>query len=94
MHRTVHVFVSIPVYNYGFGLIKTCSNKSIVCFWLDIVQIFDNSAASVEGSLAAGDEIIGVNNKSVKNYTKVQVAKLIQSAKVCEARGNSTPLTV
>ncbi len=49
----------------------------------DIVQVFDNSAASLEGSLAAGDEIIGVNNKSVKNLTKVQVAKLIQTAKVC-----------
>jgi hypothetical protein len=34
-----------------------------------------------DGSLAAGDEILGVNNKSVKGKTKVEVAKLIQSSK-------------
>ncbi len=63
-----------------FGATAPLANE-ISCFQ-DIVQIFDNSVAFREGSLAAGDEIIGVNNKSVKNYTKVQVAKLIQSAKV------------
>ena len=31
--------------------------------------------------MAAGDEILGVNNKSVKGKTKVEVAKLIQTSK-------------
>jgi len=51
------------------------------CPCLYIVQVFDNTPASKEGSLAAGDEIIGVDNKSVKGKTKVEVAKLIQSSK-------------
>ena len=53
-----------------------------LCPCLYIVQVFDNTPASRDGSLAAGDEIIGVNNKSVKGKTKVEVAKLIQSSKV------------
>jgi PRKCA-binding protein len=52
------------------------------CPCLYIVQIFDNTPAAKDGSLAAGDEIIGVNNKSVKGKTKVEVAKLIQASKV------------
>lgn len=52
-----------------------------LCPCLYIVQVFDNTPASRDGSLAAGDEIIGVNNKSVKGKTKVEVAKLIQSSK-------------
>lgn len=31
--------------------------------------------------MAAGDELLGVNNKSVKGKSKVEVAKLIQSSK-------------
>jgi PRKCA-binding protein len=52
-----------------------------ICPCLYIVQVFDNTPASRDGSLAAGDEILGVNNKSVKGKTKVEVAKLIQSSK-------------
>ncbi|CAF1253953.1 unnamed protein product [Adineta steineri] len=52
-----------------------------LCPCLYIVQIFDNTAASRDGSLAAGDELISVNGKSVKGRTKVEVAKLIQACK-------------
>lgn len=52
-----------------------------LCPCLYIVQVFDNTPASKDGSLAAGDEILGVNNKSVKGKTKVEVAKLIQTSK-------------
>ncbi len=30
-----------------------------------------------------GDEIVGINNVSVKGRTKVEVAKMIQAEKVC-----------
>ncbi|XP_069766036.1 PRKCA-binding protein isoform X2 [Narcine bancroftii] len=35
----------------------------------------------MDGTLAAGDEIIGVTGKSVKGKTKVEVAKMIQAVK-------------
>ena len=44
------------------------------------VQIFDNTPAAKEGTLQAGDEIIGVDNVSVKGKTKTEVAKMIQSS--------------
>nr|CAG4643963.1 EOG090X06GA [Lepidurus arcticus] len=50
------------------------------CPCVYIVQVFDNTAASKEGTLQSGDEIIGVNGVSVKNRSKVEVAKMIQSA--------------
>ena len=37
--------------------------------------------------MAAGDEITGVNGKSVKGKTKVEVAKMIQMVKVRGRRG-------
>lgn len=46
-----------------------------------IVQIFDNTPASGDGSLEAGDEIWGVNKVSVKGKTKTEVAKMIQASK-------------
>ncbi|KAK2161188.1 hypothetical protein LSH36_120g10013 [Paralvinella palmiformis] len=51
------------------------------CPCLYVVQIFDNTPAAKEGTLAAGDEIVGVNGNSVKGRTKVEVAKMIQSVK-------------
>jgi PRKCA-binding protein len=51
-----------------------------LCPCLYIVQVFDNSPASKEASLAAGDEIVAVNRQLVKGKTKVEVAKLIQNA--------------
>nr|CAG4651829.1 EOG090X06GA [Triops cancriformis] len=50
------------------------------CPCVYIVQVFDNTPASKEGTLQSGDEIIGVNCVSVKNRSKVEVAKMIQSA--------------
>lgn len=44
------------------------------------MQIFDNTPAAKEGTLQAGDEIIGVGNVSVKGKTKTEVAKMIQSS--------------
>lgn len=52
---------------------------ALYCPCLYVVQIFDNTPASKEGSLAAGDELVAVNGKSVKGFAKGEVAKLIQS---------------
>ncbi|CAH8613915.1 unnamed protein product [Heterobilharzia americana] len=51
------------------------------CPCLYVVQIFDSTPASEDGSLQAGDEITGVNGISVKGKTKVEAARLIQSFK-------------
>ncbi|XP_041417636.1 PRKCA-binding protein isoform X2 [Xenopus laevis] len=51
------------------------------CPCLYIVQVFDNTPAASDGTIAAGDEITGVNSKSVKGKTKVEVAKMIQNVK-------------
>lgn len=45
-------------------------------------QVFDNTPAALDGTMAAGDEITGVNGKSIKGKTKVEVAKMIQEVKV------------
>jgi PRKCA-binding protein len=42
--------------------------------------VFDNTPVSREGTLQSGDELLGVNGSSVKGKTKVEVAKMIQSA--------------
>lgn len=52
-----------------------------LCPCLYVVQVFDNTPAAKDGSLAAGDEIVGVNGQSVKGRTKVEVARMIQSVK-------------
>ncbi|KPJ03939.1 PRKCA-binding protein [Papilio xuthus] len=52
-----------------------------LCPCLYIVQIFDNTPASKDGTLQSGDELVGVNGQSVKGKTKVEVAKMIQNAK-------------
>ncbi len=54
-----------------------------LCPCLYVVQIFDNTPAAKDATLAAGDEIVGVNGQSVKGRTKVEVARMIQSVKVC-----------
>nr|CAG4644798.1 EOG090X06GA [Leptodora kindtii] len=50
------------------------------CPCLYIVQIFDNTAASRDGTLQSGDEIIGVEGVTVKGKSKAEVAKMIQAA--------------
>ena len=52
------------------------------CPCLYIVQIFDNTPAAKDGTLASGDEIVGVNGTSVKGRTKAEVARMIQAVKV------------
>ncbi|XP_075429813.1 PRKCA-binding protein isoform X2 [Ascaphus truei] len=51
------------------------------CPCLYIVQVFDNTPAALDGTIAAGDEITGVSGKSVKGKTKVEVARMIQNVK-------------
>ncbi|CAG5030821.1 unnamed protein product [Parnassius apollo] len=51
-----------------------------LCPCLYIVQVFDNTSASKDGTLQCGDEVVGVNGQSVKGKTKAEVAKMIQSA--------------
>uniref|UniRef100_G1PVE8 PRKCA-binding protein n=1 Tax=Myotis lucifugus TaxID=59463 RepID=G1PVE8_MYOLU len=53
------------------------------CPCLYIVQVFDNTPAALDGTVAAGDEITGVNGRSIKGKTKVEVAKMIQEVKSC-----------
>ena len=53
-----------------------------LCPCLYIVQVFDNTPAAKEGTLQAGDEIVGVNGKSMRGKTKVDVARAIQAIKV------------
>ena len=52
------------------------------CPCLYIVQIIDNTPAAKDGTLASGDELVGVNGSSVKGRTKVEVARMIQAVKV------------
>ncbi|XP_065356523.1 PRKCA-binding protein [Calliphora vicina] len=51
-----------------------------LCPCLYIVQVFDGTPAAREGSLESGDELLAINSTSVKGKTKVQVAKMIQTA--------------
>lgn len=58
-----------------------------LCPCLYVVQVFDNTPASREGVLQAGDEIVGVNGKSLRGKTKVDVARAIQAVKVSSLLG-------
>ena len=49
------------------------------CPCIYVVQVFDNTPTSKDGTLQSGDEITAINGTSVKGKTKVEVAKLIQS---------------
>ncbi|ESN91862.1 hypothetical protein HELRODRAFT_187613 [Helobdella robusta] len=51
------------------------------CPCLYVVQVFDNTPAARDASLASGDELTGINGTSVKGRTKVEVARMIQSIK-------------
>lgn len=54
----------------------------LACLVTAVSQVFDNTPAALDGTLAAGDEITGVNGKPVKGKTKVEVAKMIQAVQV------------
>ncbi|KAL7741465.1 hypothetical protein ACLKA6_000786 [Drosophila palustris] len=45
-----------------------------------LIPVFDGTPAAREGSLQSGDELLAVNSASVKGKTKVEVAKMIQTA--------------
>jgi len=51
------------------------------CPCLYIVQVFDNTPAAKDGTIEAGDELVGINGTNVKGKTKVEVAKMIQATK-------------
>lgn len=53
-----------------------------LCPVLYVVQVFDNTPAAKDATLQAGDEIVGVNGKSLRGKTKVDVARAIQAVKV------------
>lgn len=61
-----------------------------LCPCLYIVQVFDNTAAARDGTLQAGDELVSVNGQSVKNKTKVEVAKMIQATEVHDPEKSET----
>lgn len=50
-----------------------------LCPCLYIVQVFDNTPASKDATLQAGDEIVGVNGKSMRGKNKTDVARAIQA---------------
>ena len=52
------------------------------CPCVYIVQVFENTPASIDKSIASGDDIVSINGKSVKGRTKVEVAKIIQASPV------------
>jgi len=52
-----------------------------MCPCLYIVQVFDKTPAAKDGTLEAGDELVGINGTNVKGKTKVEVARMIQATK-------------
>lgn len=72
-----------------FGLCSVALHGPFSCLQTAcaLSQVFDNTPAALDGTVAAGDEITGVNGKSVKGKTKVEVAKMIQMVKVRGGRG-------
>uniref|UniRef100_A0AC35U7Y7 PRKCA-binding protein n=1 Tax=Rhabditophanes sp. KR3021 TaxID=114890 RepID=A0AC35U7Y7_9BILA len=52
-----------------------------ICKSIYIVQIFEGSPSANNKEIQVGDDILGINGKSVVGLSKNQVANLIQSAK-------------
>lgn len=82
----VRVFISYKYELSCFSVYLIVDRVIIICYKNIFVQVFDNTPASREGTLQSGDELVGVNGQSVKGKTKVEVAKMIQSAKVSKFR--------
>ena len=53
-----------------------------LCPHVYIVQVFDNTPASLDTTLESGDRIVAVNNNDVSERTKLEVARMIQNAGV------------
>lgn len=49
------------------------------CSCLYVVQVFDGSPVDIDKRIYPGDEILAINNISVKNSDKKAVAKLIHN---------------
>lgn len=52
------------------------------CPCIYIVQIFDNTVASKEGTLEAGDEITAIDRRSVRGVSRAEAARWIQKSEV------------
>ena len=53
-----------------------------LCPHVYIVQVFDNTPAAIDHTLESGDRIVAVNSVDVSGRTKLEVARMIQSAGV------------
>lgn len=53
-----------------------------LCPHVYVVQVFDNTPASLDQTLEAGDRIVAVNNNDVSGRTKLEVARMIQNSGV------------
>ena len=49
-----------------------------LCPCVYVVQVFDNTPASRDGTLESGDELVAVQGQSVKGKGKTDVARMIQ----------------
>lgn len=78
MKRKFKLRFKINILSFFIGI--SIGGGGPYCPCLYIVQVFDNTPVSREGTLQSGDELLGVNGSSVKGKTKVEVAKMIQSA--------------
>ncbi|XP_012278687.1 PRKCA-binding protein isoform X2 [Orussus abietinus] len=71
---------NVVIHKDGSNLIGiSIGGGAPLCPCLYIVQVFDNTPASKEGTLQSGDELVAVNGASVKGKTKTEVAKMIQA---------------
>ena len=52
-----------------------------LCPCVYVVQVFDNTPASRDGTLESGDELVAVNGQSVKGKGKTDAARMIQQTK-------------
>ena len=52
-----------------------------LCPCVYVVQVFDGTPASRDGTLESGDELVAVGNSSVKGKSKTEVARMIQATK-------------
>ena len=53
------------------------------CPVLYVVQVFHRTPAAVDGSLQPGDELVSINDVTLKKRTRKEVASTIQEIQVC-----------
>ena len=59
-----------------------------LCPCVYVVQVFDNTPASRDGTLESGDELVAVQGQSVKGKGKTDVARMIQVCMTCQNFGD------